>query len=75
MNNQPNTGDIATCKHCGAEIWYDGVVWRHRNTFPRHFAEPVTATNPASTPQPHLTAILQQPVQYQVEPDGDALWA
>lgn len=75
MSDQPKTGDTATCKHCGAAIWQDGLVWRHIDTFPRHFAEPAIATNPVRLPQPRLDAILQPPVQCQVEADGDCLWA
>lgn len=75
MNNQPNTGAIVTCARCGLKIKFDGTEWKHLGVHFRHPAEPVTATKPTRDPQPHLTAILQPAVQYQVEADGDALWA
>lgn len=68
----------ATCKHCGGQIcsinwqhWYHLII----NPSSLHVAEPATPAKPVRNPQPHLDAILQQPVQCQVEADGDCVWA
>lgn len=70
---------FGTCKHCGGQISGTGQYWYHLiiNPGSLHIAEPAGAmtTVPVRLPQPRLDAILQPPVQYQVEADGDCLWA